>query len=129
MSRFNYPLELTPNFISGFPDLSIDPLAYNPFHVAGRIASSTVQSSKGRYSFTVPKLSTRIFQIDFNTAHPDGANFIALACGEAWQGSAWNIINYPNTGTYANTSTRTTWVVRDNNLVEVNGAFNFVVLA
>ena len=104
-------------------------LQINPFHVAGRIAYSAVQSSKGRYGFTVTKLSTGIFQINFNTAHPDGANFIALASGEAWQGSCWNIVNYANTGAFANTSTRTIWVVRDSNLTEVNGAFDFAVLA
>ena len=48
----NYPIELTPNFISGIPDLSIDPLALNPFWVAGMINGSTVTklSDKGRYT-------------------------------------------------------------------------------
>ena len=62
-------------------------LQVNPYHVAGRIASSAVQSSKGRYGFTVTKLSTGIFQIDFSTAHPNGANFIAAKLGKALVGT------------------------------------------
>jgi len=126
----NYPIELTPNIISGIPDLSIDPLAYNPYHVAGRIASNIPQSSKGRYSFTVSKPSTGFFVVTFNTAHPDGANFIALASGEGYQGSAWNIVHQGTASApHVNTSTSVTFIVRDNNFAEVSGAFNFVVLA
>ena len=86
--------------------------------------------SKGRYGFTVTKPSTGFFVVTFNTAHPNGACFIALASGEGIQGSAWNIVHQATgSSPHVNTSTSVTFIVRDNNFAEVNGAFCFLVLA
>ena len=103
--------------------------APNPYHVAGRVQNTTILKSKGKYGFTITKLATGYYQINFNTAHPDGTNYIALAMGEGYAGSAWNIVNNANAITYANTASSTTFIVRDQNMTAIDGALNFVVLA
>ncbi len=52
----------------------------NPFHVAGRIngIGSVNLSSKGRYTFTINRLSQGFYKITWATPHPDGANFIVF---------------------------------------------------
>jgi len=102
----------------------------NPFHCAGRVSASAMSVTKGRHSFTVTKPSTGFFVITFAAAHPDGSNFIALGSGEGITGSAWNIVHQATgSSPHVNTSTSVTFIVRDNNFNEVNGSFDFVVLA
>ncbi len=103
----------------------------NPFHVVGRFDGSnqTVLKTKGKHAFTVQRTAVGFYKITWVTPHPDGANFIAFAQGEAVPSSAWNIIHNANTSNLANTSTSICFVMRENNFVSIGGAMNFAVLA
>jgi hypothetical protein len=101
----------------------------NPYWVAGRVQNTTILQSKGQQTFTITMLAAGFYRINFAQPHPDGSNYIALALGEGYAGSAWNIVNNANTTTYANTDSSTVFIIRDQNMTAVSAAFNFVVLA
>ncbi len=103
----------------------------NPFHVAGRIngIGSVNLSSKGRYTFTINRLSQGFYKISWATPHPDGANFIVLCQGEG-TGGTWNIISDGNDTTdLANSPTSVTFIVRNNTFALTDGIVNFAILS
>ena len=102
---------------------------FNLFWVAGRVFNTTIYKSNGRHSFTISKEGFGFYRIIYAEPHPDGANVVVLAIGEGINYSAWNVVNNASVNApFANTSTSTTFIWRDQNMNAVDATFSFVVL-
>jgi hypothetical protein len=118
------PLQKVVNLQSGALELRVDTsgLGGSPFFCAGKVApNGAVLTRKGQHpNFTVSRVGTGVYNVVFESAHPDGADYVASANAETFH--EWIVV-----GTV--TSTGFQVGVRDSGNAARDLHFSFTVLA
>ena len=118
------PLQKTVNLQTGQLELRVDTsgLGGSPFFCAGKVApDGTVLTRKGqRPNFSIDKVGTGTYNVVFDAAHPDGADYVVSANAETFH--EWVVYG-------TSTSTGFQLGVRNSSNQAIDLAFSFTVLA
>jgi hypothetical protein len=94
---------------------------YNPFWVAGKVdPNAVVLVSKGKVGFTVTRTATGNYRVDFNSAHPNGSNYVISIASDAT--NYWLDIS-------STTSSSFLVALRASNFAAQNSTLHFTILA